>query len=131
MSLRCQFLIVVLAIQIACASFAHAFEQSSYFVFDIVDAEEAEPTHGRLAIPADALAKVEADTRTTVEIERSEFEIDFKQPIQANSSASSSFEFDALAETTPSTENTSFGDETLDFNTETFDFGTSNTVFGE
>lgn len=120
---RCRCLIAVILIQASCASFVHSYEQGSYFVFDIIESTEAEPTEGRLAIPAEALAQAETESATVPEIERSEFEIDFKQTIQPKS-AGSAFEFDSLAETEPITETISFGTEALGFES-------SASVFGE
>ena len=120
---RCRCLIAVILIQASCASFVHSYEQGSYFVFDIIGSAEAEPTEGRLAIPAEALAQAETESATVPEIERSEFEIDFKQSIQPKTTGSG-FEFDSLSETVPIIEPTSFG-------AEAFDFESSTSVFGE
>lgn len=119
------YLIAFIAIQIACASFTHGFEQGSYFVFDLFESAEAKPIKGRLAVLAETMVISDSEADASEEVERSEFEIDFKQAIQAKSSAASSaFEFDMKTKEEPIAETTSFG-------TETFDFRTSNTVFGE
>ena len=120
---RCPYLIAVILIQASCASFVHSYEQGSYFVFDIIESTEAEPTKGRLAIPAEALAQVETEGATAEESERSEFELDYNQSIQPKTTGSG-FEFDSLSETAPIIEPTSFG-------AEAFDMGSSASVFGE
>lgn len=117
-------LMTALALQIACVSMAHAFEQGSYFVFDIVDSPEVKPIDGRLAVPAKTLAIVESEVAITTDAKRSEFEIDFNHPIRPYSENETSFKFEPVVETTPEIETTSFG-------TETFGRGTSDTLFGE
>lgn len=122
---RYRHLLTALAIQVACVSFAHAYEQGSYFVFDLVNSKEVMPIEGRIAVLAEALNAVTTETVTTEEVERSEFEIDFSKTMQPDSTISSTFQIDVLTETdTTEVETTSFG-------TESFDFGTTNTVFGE
>ena len=54
---RYRFLIAVILIHASCANYVHSYEQGTYFVFDIIESAEAEPTKGRLAIPAEALAQ--------------------------------------------------------------------------
>ena len=120
---RCPYLITVILIQASCANFLHSYEQGTYFVFDIIGSAETEPTKGRLAIPAEALAQAETESATAEESEPSEFEIDYKQSIQPKTTGSG-FEFDSLSETAPIIEPTSFG-------AEAFDMGSSASVFGE
>jgi hypothetical protein len=101
---------------------SHAFDQGSYFIFDIVESAESEPIKGRLAVPAEALARVDSES-AQVAVERSEFEIDFHQPIQSGE-ANSAFDLNTPVQTTADGEN-------ISFSTDSFDFGSSNTVFGE
>ena len=121
---RTHCVITLIAIQATCANFAHAYEQGSYFVFDIIESAEATPTKGRLAIPAESLAQSKTKSATTVEIKRSEFEIDFKETIQPKTSADSAFELDPMAKIEPFTKPTKF-------RTKAFDSGTSKSVIGE
>ncbi len=121
-SLYHRTLFALLASHIAWASYAHAFQQGSYYVIDLVESEEAESLAGRLAVPATALADSKATTPITTIQERSEFEIDYANSI--GTSSDSGFELDKAPETTFEVEDTSFS-------TSTFDFGSSNTVFGD
>ena len=121
---RCHYLIAVIVILMASLSSVHSYEQGSYFVFDIIESAEATPTKGRLAIPAEALALAKTKSATAVEIERSEFEIDFKETIQPKTSTDSAFELDPMAKIEPFTKPTKF-------RTKAFDSGGSKSVFGE
>ena len=128
LNLKRRTLVAVLALQLVGGSFAHAFEQGSYFVFSIVESAEAKPVDGRIAIPTKIFAKKTTETAfasssAPKEQERSEFEIDFTQimPPQRNGA---SFEFDATPEAEPDPESTNF-------NTETFDLVRPSTVFGQ
>ena len=116
-------LITLIAIQSKCANFAYSYEQGSYFVFDIIESAELEPTKGRLAIPAEALAKAETQRTATEQAERSEFEIDFKQAIQPKGK-DSGFRSDSQVKMKPFTRTTSP-------KVEAFDFGSSDSVFGK
>tara|TARA_A100001015_G_scaffold294222_1_gene371727 strand:+ start:193 stop:570 length:378 start_codon:yes stop_codon:yes gene_type:complete len=120
---RTHCVITLIAIQATCANFAHAYEQGSYFVFDILESAEAEPTKGRLRIPAEALAKAEKQRATTEETDRSELEIDFKLTVQPKT-IDSAFQSDPSHKTESFTGNTSF-------QVKGFDFGSSDSVFGE
>ncbi|WPJ97834.1 hypothetical protein SH580_08935 [Coraliomargarita algicola] len=123
---RSHQLIATLTIHLACASLGHAFEQSSYFIFDIIDSATTKPVAGRLAVKKEALTTVKAETKSHTQIssERGEFEIDFNQPIQASDSGAATFTFDQVVDTPASTESSSFG-------TESFDLGTSDSIFGQ
>ena len=121
---RCHYLIAVIVILIASLSSVHSYEQGSYYVFDIIEPAEATPTKGRLVIPAEALAQTKTKSATAVEIERSEFEIDFKGTIQRKTSADSAFELDLMAKIEPFTKPTKL-------RTKAFDFESSKSVFGE
>ena len=120
---RTHCVITLIAIQATCANFAHAYEQGSYFVFDILESAEAEPTKGRLAISAEALAKADTQRAPTEETNRSEFEIDFKLTVQPKT-IDSAFQSDPSHKTESFTGNTSF-------QVKGFDFGSSDSVFGE
>ena len=120
----CRFIIAVIVIQVACASCVHSYQQGSYFVFDIIESAEASPTKGRLAIPAEALAQAETKSAKAEEIERSEFEIDFKETIQPKTSADSAFELDPMAKIEPFSKPTKF-------RTKALDSGSSESVFGK
>ena len=117
-------MIVLILVHVACASSMHSYEQGSYFIFDIIESAEAEPAKGRLAIPAQALAQAKKKSATAEEIERSEFEIDFKQIIQPKTSLDSTFELDPKAKIEPFTEPTRF-------RTQAFDSEISESVFGK
>ena len=121
---RCRYLIAVIVILMASLSSVHSYEQGSYFVFDIIESAETTPTKGRLAIPAESLAQSKTKSATTVEIKRSEFEIDFKETIQPKTSADSAFESDPMAKIETFTKPTKF-------RTKAFDSGSSKSVFGE
>ena len=121
---KCHYLIAVIVILMACLSSIHSYEQGSYFVFDIIESAEATPTKGRLAIPAEALAQTKTKSATALEIERSEFEIDFKETIQPKTSADSAFELDPMAKIETFTKPTRF-------RTKALDSGSSESVFGE
>ena len=121
---RCRYLIAVIVILMASLSSVRSYEQGSYFVFDIIESEEATPAKGRLAIPAESLAQSKTKSATTVEIKRSEFEIDFKETIQPKTSADSAFELDPMAKIETFTKPTKF-------RTKAFDSGSSKSVFGE
>ena len=121
---RCHYLIAVIVILMAYTSSVHSYEQGSYFVFDIIESSESEPIKGRLAIPSEALAQTKTRSATAEEIERNEFEIDFKQTIQPKTSEDSAFELDPMAIKEPFTKTTRFG-------TKAFDSGRSKSVFGE
>ena len=116
-------IIALIAIQVTCTNFAHSYEQGSYFVFDILESAEAEPTKGRLAIPAETLAKAETERATIEETERSEFEIDFKLTVQSET-------IDSAFQSDPSPKTESFFG-TTSFQVKAFDFGSSDSVFGE
>lgn len=120
---RSRSIIALIAIQATCTNFAHSYEQGSYFVFDILESAEAEPTKGRLAIPAEALAKADTQRAPTEETKRSEFEIDFKLTVQPKT-IDSAFQSDPSHKTESFTGNTSF-------QVKGFDFGSSDSVFGE
>jgi hypothetical protein len=120
---RYRCLITLITIQATCANYAHSYEQGSYFVFDIIESAELEPTKSGLAIPAEALAKTETQRAATEQTERSEFEIDFKQAIQPETK-DSAFQSDPSAKTEPFIRTTSF-------QAKAFDFGSSDSVFGE
>ena len=117
-------IIVLILIHVACASSMHSYEQGSYFIFDIIESARAEPTKGRLAIPAEALAQAKTKSATDEKIERSEFEIDFKQTIQPKTSVDSVFELDPKAKIEPFT-------KPIKFRTKAFDLERSKSVFGE
>ena len=121
---KCRYLIAVIVILMASLSSVHSYEQGSYFVFDIIESAEATPTKGRLVIPAEALAQAKTKSVTAVEIERSEFEIDFKETIQRRTIADSAFELDPMAKIEPFTKPTKF-------RTKAFDSGSSKSVFSE
>ena len=121
---RCHYLIAVVVILMASLSSVHSYEQGSYFVFDIIESAETTPTKGRLAIPAESLAQSKTKSATTVEIKRSEFEIDLKETIQPKTSADSAFELDPMAKIETFTKPTRF-------RTKAFDFESSKSVFGE
>ena len=120
---RTHCVITLIAIQATCANFAHAYEQGSYFIFDILESAEAEPTKGRLAIPAEALAKADTQRAPTEETNRSEFEIDFKLTVQPKT-------IDSAFQSDPSPKTESFI-RTTSFQVKAFDFGSSDSVFGE
>lgn len=120
---RSHCIVALIAIQATCANLAHSYEQGSYFVFDIIESAEAKPTKGRLTIPAKALAKAETQRATAEEIERSEFEIDFKLTVQPKT-------IDSAFQSEPSAKTESFT-RTTSFQLEAFDFGSSDSVFGE
>ena len=120
---KCHHLIAVIVILMASLSSVHSYEQGSYFVFDILESAEAEPTKGRLAIPAEALAKADTQRAPTEETNRSEFEIDFKLTVQPKT-IDSAFQSDPSHKTESFTGNTSF-------QVKGFDFGSSDSVFGE
>ena len=117
-------IIALILIHVACASSTHSYEQSSYFIFDIIESAEAEPTKGRLAIPAEAFAQAKTKSARAEEVERSEFEIDFKQTIQPKTSLDSAFELDTKAKIEPITKPTRF-------RTQAFDSERSESVIGE
>ena len=119
-----RYLIALILIHLACASYMHSYEQGSYFIFDIIESAQAEPTKGRLAIPAQALAHAKTKSARAEEIERSEFEIDFKQTIHPKTSLDSAFELDPKAQIEPFTKPTRF-------RTQAFDSERSESVFGE
>ena len=121
---RCHYLIAVIVILMASLSYVHSYEQGSYFVFDIIESAETTPTKGRLAIPAEALAQAKTKSAKALEIERSEFEIDFKETIQPKALADSAFELDPMAKIEPFTKPTKF-------KTKAFDYRRSQSVFGE
>ena len=120
---RYRYLITLITIQTTSVSFAHSYEQGSYFVFNIIESSELETTKGSLVIPAEALAKTETQRTATEQTERSEFEIDFKQAIQPKTT-DSAFKSDPSAKMEPFTRTTSFQEKALDF-------GSSDSVFGE
>ena len=121
---RCRYLIAVIVILMASLSSVRSYEQGSYFVFDIIESAEATPAKGRLAIPAESLAQSKTKSATTVEIKRSEFEIDFKETIQPKTSADSAFELDPMAKIETFT-------KPARFRAKAFDFESSESVFGE
>ena len=121
---RCRYLIAVIVILMVSLCSVHSYEQGSYFVFDIIESAETTPTKGRLAIPAESLAQSKTKSATTVEIKRSEFEIDLKETIQPKTSADSAFELDPMAKIETFTKPTRF-------RTKAFDFESSKSVFGE
>ncbi|MGZ0706970.1 hypothetical protein ACWPKO_01365 [Coraliomargarita sp. W4R53] len=111
---------------LTCANLTHAFEQSSYFIFDIIESQGTAPVQGRLALPAAALTKVEKDIKSSTQrrAERSEFEIDFNQVIQGSGHESAPFTFDQPIKAPTKARSSSFS-------TESFGLGTSNSEFGE
>ena len=119
---RC--MIALALFYVACVSSMHSYEQGSYFIFDIIESARAEPTKGRLAIPAGALAQAKTKSATAKEIERSEFEIDFKQTIKPKTSVNSAFELDSKAKIEPFT-------KPIKFRTKALDSNRSKSVFGE
>ena len=121
---RCHHLFAVIVILMASLISVHSYEQGSYFVFDIIEPAEASPTKGRLAIPAEALAQAETKSAKAEDIERSEFEIDFKETIQPKTSGESAFKLDPMAKIEPFTKPTKF-------KTKAYDYGRSKSVFGE
>ena len=121
---RCRNLIAVIVILMASLSSVHSYEQGSYFVFDIIESAEAEPTKGRLAIPAEAFAQAKTKSARAKEVERSEFEVDFKQTIQPKTSVDSAFELDLKAKIKPIT-------KPIRFRTQAFDPERSESVFRE
>ena len=121
---RYRYLIAVIVFLMACLSSVHSYEQGSYFILDIIETAEATPTKGRLAIPAEALAQAETKSAKAEEIERSEFEIDFKETIQPKTSADSAFELDPTAKIEPFIKSTKFRKKA-------FDFESSKSLFGE
>ena len=102
----------------------HSYEQGSYFIFDIIESAEAEPTKGRLAIPAEAFAQAKTKNARAEEVEGREFEIDFKQIIQPKTSVDSAFELDTKAKIEPISKPTRF-------RTQAYDSERSESVFGE
>ena len=119
---RC--MIALILIHVACANSMHSYEQGSYFIFDIIESAEAEPTKGRLAISAEALAQAKTKNVRAEEIERSEFELGSKQTIKPKTSLDSAFELDPEAKIEPFTKPTRF-------RTKALDSGSSESVFGE
>ena len=117
-------MIVLILIHVACASSMHSYEQGSYFIFDIIESAEAEPTKGRLAIPAEAFAQAKTKSARAEEVEGREFEIDFKQIIQPKTSVDSAFELDTKAKIEPISKPTRF-------RTQAYDSERSESVFGE
>ena len=120
---RYYYLILMIVIQASWANFTHSYEQGSYFVFDIIESVKVEPSKGRIAIPAKALAKAKAQREATEKAGRSEFEIDFEQTIQPKTE-DSPFKSDPSTKTKPLIKTTSF-------QSEAFDFGNSDSVFGK
>ena len=118
-------LIATLTLALACASLAQAYEQSSYFIFDIVATQSSSPVNGRLAVPAAAMAAVptEEQPRSESQAKRSEFEIDFHQSIQPKGNEAANFTFDQAIET-PAASDSSFSNGSLDL-------GTQQSIFGE
>ena len=117
-------MITLILIYVACASSMHSYEQGSYYIFDIIESAEAEPTKGRLAIPAEAFAQAKTKSPRAKEVERSEFEVDFKQTIQPKTSVDSAFELDLKAKIEPIT-------KPIRFRTQAFDPERSESVFRE
>ena len=117
-------MIALILIHVTCASSIHSYEQGSYFIFDIIESAKAESTKGRLAIPAEALAQAKTKSVRAEEIERSEFEIDFKQTIEPKTSVDSAFVLDPKAKLEPFNKPTRF-------RTKAFDSERSESVFGE
>ena len=117
-------IIALILIHVASASSMHSYEQGSYFIFDIIESGEAEPVKGRLAIPAKAFAQAKTKSARAEEVERSEFEIDFKQTIEPKTSVDSAFELDAKAKIELIIKPTRF-------RTQAFDSERSQSVFGE
>ena len=119
-------LIATLSFYLASACLTHAYEQSSYYIFDIIEAQKAEPVSGRIAVSATAFAMAEKENtiRPTVTTKRSEFEIDFNQPLQSGGKESATFTFDQAIELTDDLEPSGFG-------TESFGLGTTQSAFGE
>jgi len=108
------------------AGSATAFEQSSYYVFDIVETAGAKAKHDRLPVPKAAI-EVKQDEIVETDIlseTRSEFEIDYTQPI--HSAPGSSFNVNLGDDNSGQSDK-----ESRSYSTESFDFGTSNTVFGD
>ena len=121
---RTRRLIATLILPLICVSLAQAYEQSSYFIFDIVPTQSSQPIIGRLAVPAQAVATSQADEKTQAEApaKRSEFEIDFHQPIQSKGKGAADFTFDAVI-SAPASSDSSFGNDS-------FDLGTNQSIFG-
>lgn len=121
---KCRSVIALIVIHGACASCVHSYEQGSYFVFDIIESTETLPTKGRLAIHTRALAQAKTKISTAEEIERSEFEVNFKETIQPSTSVDSASELDPMARlksiTNPSR-----------FRADDFSFEGSKSAFGE
>jgi hypothetical protein len=61
----------LLTLLIVCTVHSHAFDQGSYFIFDIVESAESEPIKGRLAVPAEALARVDSESLKSTSTSRS------------------------------------------------------------
>ena len=117
-------MIVLILIHVACARSMLSYEKSSYFFFDIIESAEAEPTKGRLAIPAEAFAQAKTKSARAKEVERSEFEIDIKQTIEPKTSVDSAFELDTKAKIELIIKPTRF-------RTQAYDSERSEPVFGE
>ena len=117
-------MIVLILIHVACPSSMHSYEQGSYFIFDIIESAEAEPTKGRLAIPAEAFAQAKKKSARAKEVEGREFEIDFKQIIQPKTSVDSAFELDTKAKIETISKPTRF-------RSQAYDSERSESVFGE
>ena len=123
-----QLLIATLTGCLSCAILTHvthAFEQSNYFIFDIIESQETEAVQNRLALPAAALTKMENAPQSSTQRQtvRSEFEIDFNQAIQSSGHNAAAFTFDQAIKA-PS-------EPASSFNTDSFDLGTSHTEFGK
>ena len=107
----------------------HAYEQSSYHVFELIESGSEETLDGRIAIPKAIFAKdsePSADSITGA-IERSEFEIDFTPPLQNRghsdfTSGLPDFETNQNIDTTdPAGGSYHFGDSILGTSTSSFE----------
>jgi hypothetical protein len=92
----------------------HAFEQSSYFIVDLVDSPQENAVNGRLAVPASSL-KTAKDTHTPqAEAQEGEFEINFNQSIRPSDSNNSSFQFNTTTDNSTRVSDSSFDGGTFD-----------------
>jgi hypothetical protein len=89
------------------AALVSAFEQGSYYVFDLVETADAAPIAGRLAVPKSALLATASTKATSSQPpERGEFEIDFNQSFQKETNAG--FEFEMKVKTGTNEESAAF-----------------------
>ena len=99
-----------------------AYQQSNYFVFDLVDEDTSKPIMGRLAVPSQTINTESVELSRVLPEAESEFEIEIDRTMQTTTD--SSFDLIILEEETAQSDDFSFSSET-------FDLGTSTTVFGE